>query len=160
MKNHGFRQGTRTRFSKKFGKKGMPTPGKILQRFRVGDCVDCKVDPSIVKGMPHKTFHGRTGVVFNANPRAYGVIFYKRVRGSIIECPVHVRVEHLCKSRCQEDAKARYEEFKKISAEAKEKGIKAKVPKRVPEQPREAFTILKANNVPIEIAPKPYLPIF
>lgn len=118
MKNHGARQGTRTRFSKDFGKKGMPTPGRILERFKVGDYVDCKVDASIVKGMPNKTFHGMTGIVFNVNPRSYGVIFYKRVRGRIVECPIHVRLEHLVRSRCNEDSKKRYALYQEMLDEA------------------------------------------
>ena len=47
-----------------------------------GDYVDIKVDSSIHKGMPFKHYHGRTGVVFNVNKRAVGVIVNKAVRNS------------------------------------------------------------------------------
>ncbi|CAG2103407.1 unnamed protein product [Medioppia subpectinata] len=61
MRSNGYRRGTRTLFRKDFKKRGMPNPTKVLQPFKMGDLVDCKVDPSIVKGMPHKYYHGQTG---------------------------------------------------------------------------------------------------
>lgn len=42
--------------------------------------MDIKVDSSIHKGMPFKHYHGRTGVVFNVNKRAVGVIVNKEVK--------------------------------------------------------------------------------
>ena len=45
--------------------------------------------------MPHKTYHGKTGSVFNVNPRSIGVIMNKHVRERIIHKRIHVRVEHV-----------------------------------------------------------------
>ncbi len=40
--------------------------------------------------MPHKHYHGRTGVVFNVNKRAVGVIIDKEVNGRIIPKRLHI----------------------------------------------------------------------
>ena len=37
---------------------------------------------AVQKGMPHKSYHGRTGVVYNITPHAVGVIVNKRVRSA------------------------------------------------------------------------------
>jgi len=66
--------------------------------------------------MPFKFYHGRTGRVFNVNPNSIGVIVNKQIRSRIIPKRIHVRVEHLKKSTCLQDIKARVkrnEEFKK-----------------------------------------------
>lgn len=160
MRSFGFRRGTRKLFAKKFKEHGKPGVAKILEQFRVGDRVDCKVDSSIVKGMPHKYYHGKTGVVYNCNPRSYGVIFNRRVGGKYIERVMHIRVEHLKKSRCNEDAKIRYAEYAKQLSEARAKGLKISPTKRMPEGPKPAFSIPKNNNTIVEIAEKPYMPFF
>lgn len=138
----------------------MPHVSHILEQFKMGDLVDCKVDPSIVKGMPHKYYHGKTGIVYNCNRRTYGVMFYRRAGGKHIERIMHIRVEHLRRSRSNEDAKKRYEEWNKQVNEARAKGERAIPNKRVIEGPREAFIIKRENNTPVEVSDKPYLPIF
>ena len=35
---------------------------------------------AVQKGMPHKAYHGRTGVVYNVTQHAVGVIVNKRVK--------------------------------------------------------------------------------
>ena len=45
--------------------------------------------------MPYKYYHGRTGKVFNVNPRAIGVVVNKLHGNRIIAKRIHVRVEHL-----------------------------------------------------------------
>jgi large subunit ribosomal protein L21e len=51
--------------------------------------------------MPFKFYHGRTGRVFNVNPRSIGVIVNKLIGNRIIPKRIHVRVEHLTPSRCR-----------------------------------------------------------
>ena len=36
------------------------------------------------KGMPHKSYHGKTGRVFNVSKQAVGVVVNKRVKGKIL----------------------------------------------------------------------------
>ncbi|KAI4292198.1 large subunit ribosomal protein L21e [Pancytospora philotis] len=160
MRSHGYRRGTRTLFAKEHRKHGQPHVSKILQQFRVGDYVDCKVDSSVVKGMPHKYYHGKTGIVYNCNPHSYGVTFYRRVGGKYIERNLHVRVEHLTKSRCDEDSKRRYAEYRTQLAEARAKGEKISPVKRMPEGPRPAMNISRKNNTIVELSEKLYKPLF
>jgi hypothetical protein len=47
---------------------------RYLTTFKLGDYVDLRGDGAIHKGMPHKFYHGRTGIVWNVTPRAVGVI--------------------------------------------------------------------------------------
>jgi len=158
--SNGYRRKTRKLFSKDFRKHGAPHIGRTIQQFKMGDYVDCVVDPSVVKGMPHKSLHGRTGVVFNCNPRSYGVIFFRKMRGMYIEKQVHLRVEHLRMSRCREEDLKRRAEYAERVAEAKEKGVKTSFLKRQPEGPREAITILKKGNTPVEISAKPFVSFY
>jgi len=160
MRSNGYRRGTRTLFRKDFKKRGMPNPTKVLQPFKMGDLVDCKVDPSIVKGMPHKYYHGQTGKVFNLNPRSVGVIFYRKVGHKYIERTVHARIEHLHLSKSNLDTKTRYAEHQKRVLEAREAGDKVTVVKRQPAGPRASFTISKSNNTPVEVGFKAYNPVF
>merc|ERR1712178_681241 len=51
--------------------------------------------------MPHKTYHGRTGVIWNVTKRAVGVLVNKQVGGRIFQKKIHVRVEHVTKSACR-----------------------------------------------------------
>ena len=53
--------------------------------------------------MPHKFYHGRTGKVFTVNRRALGVVVNKAVGNRIIPKRIYVRVEHVRKSRCNEE---------------------------------------------------------
>lgn len=48
-----------------------------LKEYKKGDIVDIIVDGAIHKGMPHHFYHGRTGKVFNINPRSVGVLIEK-----------------------------------------------------------------------------------
>merc|ERR1739849_16960 len=45
--------------------------------------------------MPHKSYHGKTGRVFNVSKHALDVIVNKRVRGRILAKRVSIRVEHV-----------------------------------------------------------------
>jgi large subunit ribosomal protein L21e len=49
--------------------------------------------------MPFKYYHGRTGRVFNVNPRAVGVEILKRVGNRLMPKRLNVRLEHIKKSR-------------------------------------------------------------
>ena len=60
--------------------------------------------------MPFRYYHGRTGKVFNVNPRSIGVVVNKLVGNRIIAKRIHVRVEHLRLSKCREDFLKRVKE--------------------------------------------------
>jgi large subunit ribosomal protein L21e len=48
--------------------------------------------------MPYRYYHGRTGRVFNVNPRSIGVVVNKKVRNRVLPKRIHVRIEHIKKS--------------------------------------------------------------
>merc|ERR1719443_852480 len=113
----------------------MPSMSRYLTTYRRGDMVDIKADPSIQVGMPYHIYHGKTGVVFNVTKTAIGVEVTKTVGNRQLRKRMHVRVEHVRKSRCNEHFLKRVRENDAIKCEAKKKGQKANV-KRVPPGPR------------------------
>ncbi|MHA2162766.1 MAG: 50S ribosomal protein L21e, partial [Candidatus Thorarchaeota archaeon] len=62
-KSHGFRARTRSLMSKKVRKRGISPLSSVLVDYEVGQRVDIVINPSVHKGMPHRRYHGRTGVV-------------------------------------------------------------------------------------------------
>ena len=76
----GYRARTRDMFSRPFREQGPTKLSTYLIKYKVGDYVDIKCNPSIHKGMPFKNYHGRTGVIFNVTKRAVGVRVNKEVR--------------------------------------------------------------------------------
>merc|ERR1711912_44941 len=101
VKSEGYRCCTRDMFSRPFRQRGMPNLSTYLVPFKVGDYVDIKANSAIQQGMPHKTYHGRTGVIWNVTKRAVGVLVNKQVGGRIFQKKIHVRVEHVTKSACR-----------------------------------------------------------
>jgi large subunit ribosomal protein L21e len=56
--------------SKRIRQKGLTSPSKVLTDYEEGQKVDIVIDPAFHKGMPHKRYHGRTGVVTGLRGRA------------------------------------------------------------------------------------------
>ena len=75
--SYGYKRRTRHKFQKGFRSHGAIHMSTNLTTFKVGDIVDVVVDGAIHKSMPYKYYHGRTGTVFNVNPRALGVLVTK-----------------------------------------------------------------------------------
>lgn len=140
--SYGYRRRTRHKFKKGFKQAGSIHISKTLQTYRRGEIVDVIVDGSIHKGMPYKYYHGKTGRVFDINPRSVGVIINKQVRNRIIPKRIHVRVEHVKKSTSREDFLKRVRANDKAKAEAKKTGARVAC-KRLNEQPKAAYTIDK-----------------
>ena len=88
------------------------------------ELVSCCRNPAAAarQGMPHKVYHGRTGVVWNVTKRAVGVEVNKQVNGRIINKRIHVRIEHVAPSRCKEEFLRRRKENDAAKHEAKQKG--------------------------------------
>merc|ERR1712139_29188 len=123
--------------------KGMPNVSRYLPVFKRGDYVDIVVDASIQKGMPYSFYHGRTGKVFNVNRNAIGVEVTKVVGNRQLRKRIHVRLEHLRKSRCNEAFLTRVKANDVKKREAKAAGEKINL-KREPEGPK-AMKIVKAK---------------
>eukprot|EP00216_Chloropicon_sp_CCMP2111_P002001 CAMPEP_0198234144 /NCGR_PEP_ID=MMETSP1446-20131203/233_1 /TAXON_ID=1461542 ORGANISM="Unidentified sp, Strain CCMP2111" /NCGR_SAMPLE_ID=MMETSP1446 /ASSEMBLY_ACC=CAM_ASM_001112 /LENGTH=166 /DNA_ID=CAMNT_0043914875 /DNA_START=122 /DNA_END=622 /DNA_ORIENTATION=+ len=149
----GLRAKTRDLFSRGFRQRGVIPPVSYLRSFKIGDYVDIKVNSSIQKGMPHKYYQGKTGVVWNVTKRAVGVEINKIVRGKVLKKRMHVRVEHVQASRCKEAFLKRRAENDRLRADAKKKGEPVPFMKRQPAGPREGFSVAGAMET---VTPIPY----
>ncbi len=94
-KSHGFRARTRSLMSKRVRQRGLGSTNKVLIDYKEGQRVDIVIDPGFHKGMPHRRYHGRTGVVKGLRGR--GVIVDVGL-GKAIKTLI-VRPEHLRPSR-------------------------------------------------------------
>ncbi|KAJ3393873.1 Kinesin-like protein kif9 [Entophlyctis sp. JEL0112] len=153
--NVGLRARTRHLFARDFRTKGQIKLSTYLVNYKVGDIVDIKANGAVQKGMPHKYYHGKTGIVYNVTKSAVGVIVNKRVGGRYIEKRVNIRVEHIKHSKCRDDFLKRVRANDRAKAEAKITGVPAVV-KRLPAQPRPAHFVSAKKNAPVTVAPIPY----
>ncbi|MFW9974397.1 MAG: 50S ribosomal protein L21e [Candidatus Thorarchaeota archaeon] len=93
--SHGYRSRTRGLMSKRVRQRGLSSPSKVLVDYEVGQRVDVVIDSGFHKGMPHKRYHGRTGVVTGLRGRAVVVdVGIGKATRTLI-----VRREHLQPSR-------------------------------------------------------------
>jgi large subunit ribosomal protein L21e len=155
--SYGVRARTRHMFAKKFRQHGPVHLSQYLMNVKVGDYVDIFADPSIHKGMPHKHYHGRTGIVFNVTKSAVGVRVNKLVNGRILEKRIHVRIEHIRQSKCQKEIIARKVANEAAKAEAKKTGEKVSL-KRSPGLPKPGYFLEKAggDGIITTIQPLPF----
>jgi len=139
--SYGVRARTRHMFAKKFRHHGPIHLSQYLMNVKVGDYVDIFADPSIHKGMPHKVYHGRTGIVFNVTKTSVGVRVNKLVNGRILEKRIHVRIEHVRKSKCQVEILRRKKENEAAKEEARKTGVKVNL-KRTPKLPKPGYFLI------------------
>jgi large subunit ribosomal protein L21e len=144
-------------FSKKFREHGPIHLSQYLMSVKVGDYVDIFANPSIHKGMPHKGYHGRTGIIFNVTKSAVGVRVNKLVNGRIIEKRIHVRIEHIRKSKCQQEIIRRVKENEAAKVEARKSGEKISL-KRSPKMPKDGYFLAAPGDEGIitTIQPLPF----
>jgi len=142
----GYRAGTRKKFAKAHRQHGAIKISKVLTNYHIGDYVDVLVDGAIHKGMPHHSYQGKTGRVFNVNKRAIGVIVNKQVRNRIIPKRIHIRVEHIRQSTSRLSFLKRITANDKLKAAANKAGKRIST-KRQPTQPREAHVVKPAKIV-------------
>ena len=90
-KSKGNRAKTHTLLKKKPREKGKIGLSKILREYASGDKVVIKIDSSVHKGMPHRRYHGRIGVIAEKRGRAYVV---NVTQGNATK-QIIVRPEHL-----------------------------------------------------------------
>ncbi|MGC8569024.1 MAG: 50S ribosomal protein L21 [Nitrososphaeria archaeon] len=83
----GYRRKTRKLLTLE-GKRGL---SYLLQEYRVGDKVVIKIDPSQHKGMPHRRYHGRVGVVKEVRKRSLVVEIEVGNKKKLI----YTRLEHV-----------------------------------------------------------------
>ena len=79
-------------FAQDYKKKEVEQLSTYLKIYKLGEIIDIKGNGAFQKGMPHKSYHGKTVRVFNVTKHALGVIVNKRVKGRILAKKISVRV--------------------------------------------------------------------
>jgi len=102
--------------------------------------------------MPHKYYHGRTGVIFNVNKRAVGVTVKKLVNGRVIKKNIHVAIPHVHKSKCQDEMLRRVKENEAAKAAVRKGGAKQNL-KRVNELPKTSHFYTPVDMTTIRATP-------
>mmetsp|Transcript_5278 Transcript_5278/g.8285 ORF Transcript_5278/g.8285 Transcript_5278/m.8285 type:complete len:160 (-) Transcript_5278:70-549(-) len=131
----GYRARTRDMFARSFRNHGRMPNSKILQTYKIGQIVDIKGDGAVQKGMPHKFYHGKTGVIWNVTKRAIGVEVKKVVGIRQLRKRIHVRVEHVKPSTSRQGFLDRVQ-ANDAAARAHKAGGAFVPTRRVPAQPR------------------------
>ncbi len=92
-KSHGFRARTRSLMSKRVRTRGLAPPNRVLVTFEKGQRVDIVINPSFHKGMPHRRYQGRTGVVKEMRGRAVVVdVSLGKAMKTLMIRPEHLQV--------------------------------------------------------------------
>jgi len=91
MRKKGYQMNTRALLKRDPRERGKTTLSKVLQSYNEGDKVVVKIDSSVHKGMPHRRFHGRIGVVSARRGRSYVI----HVTQGDATKEIIVRPEHL-----------------------------------------------------------------
>jgi large subunit ribosomal protein L21e len=90
-KSKGYRAGTRRLLKKAPRERGKMRLSKLLYKYQPGNRVVIKIDSSIQKGMPHRRYHGKVGVVIDKRGQSYIVSV---TQGEAVK-EIIVRPEHL-----------------------------------------------------------------
>ncbi|KAI0756174.1 ribosomal protein L21e-domain-containing protein [Daedaleopsis nitida] len=151
----GYRARTRDMFKRGFKEHGPIKLSTYLVNYRIGDIVDIKANAAQQKGMPHKYYHGRTGIIYNVTPSAVGIIINKVVGNRYIEKRVNIRVEHIRHSKCRQEFLDRVKRNHEAHADAKAKGERVNL-RRKAVLPRGAQTISIKDNAPQTMTPVRY----
>ena len=135
---------------------GNAKPSLTLVTYKRGDVVDIKIDGSQHKGQPYKTFHGKTGTVFNVTKTSVGIQLMKAVKHRLIQKRFHARIEHVKPSSSRQDFLQRVMQNDLNRKEAKAKGEKY-TGKRQPKGPKASFTVtVDKANPPTMVMPKAF----
>jgi len=88
----GYRHRTRKLLKKNVRERGSVPPLSLLMiNYNVGDRVHIVINPSIHAGMPHRRYHGKTGVVIGKRGKCYIVSVKLGDREKVL----FIRPEHL-----------------------------------------------------------------
>jgi len=90
-KAKGYRRKTRALLKRKPRERGKTGLSKILYEYKPGEKVMVKIDPSVHRGMPHRRYHGKIGVIVNKKGRSYIV---NVTQGRAVK-EIFVRPEHM-----------------------------------------------------------------
>jgi large subunit ribosomal protein L21e len=108
VRNHGYRNKTRELFRKAPRTRGLPGLSRFMVDYSVGDQVDIIADSTFQKrGLPHRHFHGKTGVVASERGRCYEIKVYDGNKLKTLFCGrEHIRLNKDFQIRQQKEASA------------------------------------------------------
>lgn len=72
-RSKGYRSRTRSLLRKKPRERGKIGLSRILRVYHPGEKVTVLIDSSVHKGMPHRRYHGRVGVIHAKRGKSYVV---------------------------------------------------------------------------------------
>ncbi|MEM1627835.1 MAG: 50S ribosomal protein L21e [Desulfurococcaceae archaeon] len=88
----GYRHRTRKLLKKNIREKGaVPPLSLVMISYKEGDKVHIQINPSINSGMPHRRYHGKTGIIVGKRGKCYIV----KVHLGNKEKLLFIRPEHL-----------------------------------------------------------------
>jgi large subunit ribosomal protein L21e len=94
-RSKGFRSRTRNLLRKKPRERGKIGLSRILREYLPGEKVTIILDPSVHKGMPHRRYHGRVGVIHEKRGKSYVVhVAMGKQTKQIIARPEHITSAH------------------------------------------------------------------
>jgi large subunit ribosomal protein L21e len=90
-KAKGYRRKTRYLLKRKSRERGKIGLSRVLREYEPDEKVVIKLDPSVHKGMPHRRFHGRIGVIAEKRGGSYVVnVSQGKAIKEIIVRPEHI----------------------------------------------------------------------
>jgi large subunit ribosomal protein L21e len=90
-KAKGYRRKARSLLKRNPRERGKTGLSQILQEYEPDEKVVVKIDPSVHKGMPHRRYHGKIGVIVDKRGRSYVV---NVSQGNAVK-EIIVRPEHI-----------------------------------------------------------------
>jgi large subunit ribosomal protein L21e len=91
-KSKGPRRRTRRKLRKRARQRGKLSVARYMQKFEIGDKVVVKPEPAVQKGLPHRRFFGKLGVIAGQRGRAYLVELRNGGKIKKIIClPIHLK---------------------------------------------------------------------
>jgi large subunit ribosomal protein L21e len=90
-RSKGYRSGTRTLFRKKSRERGKVGLSRLLRTYNPGDKVKIRIDSSVHKGMPHRRYQGRVGIIKGRRGRSYVIeVAEGKQTRTLIARPEHI----------------------------------------------------------------------
>lgn len=91
-RSKGYRSKTRALFRKSPRERGKVGLSRLLRTYNPGDRVTISIDSSVHKGMPHRRYHGRIGIVKERRGRSYIIeVSEGKQTRTLIARPEHIR---------------------------------------------------------------------
>ena len=89
---HGGRQGTRSILKKKKADRSRVFINRVLHPYAEGARVAIVLDGAQQKGMPHRRFQGKTGIIAGIQGRAYVIsVLDGDMQKTVVARPEHLR---------------------------------------------------------------------